>query len=183
MVHSLEVARLSGLIAEEIGEDPVIAKKAGFLHDIGKAVDHETSGGHPEIGYTIMKKFGFPEEIAYCSIAHHEDNPKTLLGAIVKAADGISGGRPGARKGTYQEYIQRLEELENIANSFEGVDKTYAIQAGREIRVFVKPGEVDEYQAYNLAKDIARKIESDLKYPGELRVMVIRETRIVEYAK
>ncbi|HBF67532.1 MAG TPA: ribonuclease Y [Candidatus Magasanikbacteria bacterium] len=183
MVHSLEVARLSGLIAEELGEDPVIARKAGFLHDIGKAVDHETPGGHPEIGYTILKKFGFSEDIAYCCIAHHEDNPKTLLGAIVKAGDAISGGRPGARKGTYEEYIHRLEELENIANSFAGVEKTYAIQAGREVRVFVRPGEVDDYQAYNLAKDIARKIESDLSYPGELKVMVIRETRIVEYAK
>ena len=128
-------------------------------------------------------KVGFPEEIAYCCIAHHEDNPKTLIGAIVKSADAISGGRPGARKGTYEEYIHRLEELEKTATGFPGVDKAYAIQAGREVRVFVRPGEIDEYKAYILAKDIARKIESEMRYPGEIKVTVIRETRIVEYAK
>jgi ribonuclease Y len=183
MVHSLEVARLSMLMAEELGVDVTMAKKAGFLHDIGKAVDHETQGGHPEIGYTIMKKFGFPEEIAYCSIAHHEDHPKTLLGCIVKAADAISGGRPGARKGTYEHYIQRLEELEKIAMEFKGIERAYAIQAGREVRVFVEPSVVDDYAAYNLAKDIARKIESTMQYPGEIKVTLIRETRVTEYAK
>lgn len=183
LLHSLEVAKISQLLAEELGADPIEAKKAGFFHDIGKAVDHETQGGHPEIGYTIMKKFGFPEHIAYPCIAHHEDKPKTLIGAIVKAADAISGGRPGARKGTYDEYIHRLEELERTATEFSGVEKAYAIQAGREIRVFVRPAEVDDYQAYILAKDIARKIESEMRYPGEIKVMVIRETKVIEYAK
>ena len=183
LVHSTEVAYISAMLAAELGADPVIAKKAGFLHDIGKAIDHETQGGHPELGYQLLKKFGFPEEIAYCCIAHHEDKPKTLLGAITKAADAISGARPGARRDTYEQYVHRLEELEKVATSFTGIEKAYAIQAGREVRVFVKPQEVDDYGAYNLAKDIARKIEAELNYPGEVKITVIREARVIEYAR
>ena len=130
-----------------------------------------------------MKKFGWPEELCYQSIAHHEDKPRTLEGVIVKAADAISGARPGARRNTIEEYIQRLQNLEDTAASFEGVDKAYAIQAGREVRVFVQPGKIDDYNAHNLARDIAKKIESELTYPGEVKVTVIRETRITEYAR
>jgi len=124
-----------------------------------------------------------PEEIAYCSLAHHEDKPKTLLGCLVKAADAISGARPGARRDSYEQYVRRLEELEKVATSFEGVDKAYAIQAGREMRVFVRPADVDDYGAYNIAKEIAKKIETDLHVPGEVKVTVIRESRVIEYAR
>ncbi len=181
--HSMEVAFLSGMLAEELGANVAVCKKGGLLHDIGKAVDHEVQGTHTEIGYDIMKKFGLPEEVAYISIAHHEDNPKTLEGVIVKVADAISGARPGARKDTYENYLQRLEELEAVANTFPGIEKTYAIQAGREIRVFVKPEEVDDYQMKKIARDIADRIEEELKYPGEIKVTAIRENRIVEYAR
>lgn len=183
LLHAKEVAHVCSMLAKELGVDATVAKKAGFLHDIGKAIDHETDGGHPEIGYKILKKFGFPEEIAYCCIAHHEDKPKTLLGAICKAADAISGGRPGARRDSYEEYITRLQDLEDIATGFKGVEKAYAIQAGREVRVFVNPHNIDDYEAYTLAKDVARKIEQQMAYPGEIRVAVIRETRVIEYAK
>lgn len=181
--HAIEVAYLSGLMAEELGVDLTLARKAGLLHDVGKAIDHETQGSHPELGYQLMKKFNLPEEIAYCSIAHHEDKPKTVLGSIVKAADAISGARPGARRDSYEQYVQRLEELEKVATSFEGVEKAYAIQAGREMRVFVRPQTVDDYGAYNIAKDIAKKIVTDLRVPGEVKVTVIRESRVVEYAR
>jgi ribonuclease Y len=182
-LHSLEVAHLSGLLAEELKADVTICKKGGLFHDIGKAVDQEVKGGHPEIGYDIMKKFNMPEEIAYMCIAHHEDTPKTLEGIIVKVADAISGARPGARKDTYERYLQRLEELENVANAFAGVQKSYAIQAGREVRVFVVPEEIDDLAAAKLAQDIAHKIEEELKYPGEIKVNVIREMRVTEYAR
>ncbi|MBI5732288.1 MAG: ribonuclease Y [Candidatus Magasanikbacteria bacterium] len=181
--HSLEVAYLSAMIAEELGLNPVTAKKAGFFHDIGKALDHETQGGHPEIGHQILKKFNFDEEIAYAALGHHEDKPKTLIASIVKAADAISGSRLGARKDSYEQFVQRLEDLEKTANAFPGIEKVYAIQAGREVRVFVKPEEIDDLAAYNLARDVAKKIEEELQYPGEIRVTVIREKRIVEYAK
>jgi len=183
LLHSLEVAHIAGLLAEELGADVTVAKKGGLFHDIGKAVDHEVKGGHPEIGYDIMKKFNMPEEIAYICIAHHEDNPKTLEGIIVKVADAISGARPGARKDTYERYLQRLEELENVANSFEGVQKSYAIQAGREVRVFVIPDDIDDLAAVKTAQKIAHKIEEELKYPGEIKVNVIREMRVTEYAR
>ena len=183
LLHSLEVSRLAGLLAEELGANVAVCKKGGLLHDIGKAVDHEVQGGHPQIGYDIMKRFGLPEEVAYISIAHHEDDPKTLEGVVVKVADALSGARPGARKDTYEQYIQRLEELEEIATSFEGIDKSYAIQAGREIRVFVKPEAIDDYSAKKLARQIADRIEGELKYPGEIRVTVIRENRVIEYAR
>lgn len=183
LLHSLEVAHIAGILGEELHADVTVCKKGGLFHDIGKAVDHEVKGGHPEIGYDIMKKFNVPEEIAYICIAHHEDNPKTLEGIIVKVADAISGARPGARKDTYERYLQRLEELENVANSFAGVNKSYAIQAGREIRVFVMPDQIDDLAAAKLAQNIAHKIEEDLKYPGEIKVSVIREMRVTEYAR
>ncbi len=181
--HSMEVAYLSGLIAEELGVDAAKAKKAGFFHDIGKAVDQETQGTHPEIGGTILRKFGLDEDAQDAAMHHHDDKPEKLITQIVKAADAISGSRVGARRDTYEQYVARLEELEKTAADFPGVEKVYAIQAGREVRVFVKPDAVDDYQAYNLAKDIARRIENELQYPGEIRVMVIRESRVIEYAK
>jgi len=181
--HSLEVAHLSALLAEELGADVTIAKKGGLLHDIGKAVDHEVQGTHPEIGANIAKKFNLPAEIIAPIQTHHDDRPDGLISIIVKVADAISAARPGARHDSFEQYIQRLEELEKIATSFAGVDKSYAIQAGREIRIFVKPEEIDDLTAYNLAKDIAQKIEQELKYPGEIKVNVIREMRVIEYAR
>jgi ribonuclease Y len=183
LMHSIEVAHISALLAQELGANVAVAKKGGLLHDIGKAVDHEVQGGHPEIGQDIMRKFGLPEEVAYISIAHHEDKPKTLEGIVVKVADAISGARPGARKDTYEQYIKRLDELEGIATGFPAVEKCYAIQAGREVRVFVKPTEIDDLGSHKLARDIADRIESELKYPGEIKVNVIRETRVTEYAR
>ncbi len=181
--HSLEVAHLSALLAEELGADVTVAKKAGLLHDIGKAVDHEVQGTHPEIGRDIAKKFKLPQEIIDPIETHHDDKPRGLVSVIVKVADAISAARPGARRDTYEQYLQRLEELEKIATSFAGVDKTYAIQAGREVRVFVMPEEIDDLKAHNLARDIAKKIEQELKYPGEIKVNVIREMRVTEYAR
>lgn len=181
--HSLEVAHLSALLAEELGANVSVAKKAGLLHDIGKAVDHEVTGTHPEIGRDIAKKFNIPEEIIIPIATHHDDMPPTLEAIIVKVADAISGARPGARKDTYEHYLQRLEDLEKVARSFDGVEKTYAIQAGREIRVFVTPDKIDDLGALKLAQEIAKKIEEELKYPGEIKVNVIREKRVVEYAR
>jgi len=181
--HSLEVAHLSALLAEELGANVSVAKKAGLLHDIGKAVDHEVTGTHPEIGRDIAKKFNIPEEIIIPIATHHDDMPPTLEAIIVKVADAISGARPGARKDTYEHYLQRLEDLEKVASSFDGVEKTYAIQAGREIRVFITPDKIDDLGALKLAQEIAKKIEEELKYPGEIKVNVIREKRVVEYAR
>ncbi len=183
LMHSMEVAQLATLMGEELGADITVCKKGGLFHDIGKAVDHDIQGSHPEIGYNIMKKFGFSEDLCYQSIGHHEDKPRTLEAVIVKAADAISGARPGARKDTLAEYVRRLEELENVATSFPGVEKAYAIQAGRDLRVFVSPKAVDDFAAFRMAKDIASRIESELKYPGEIRVTVIRETRVIEVAR
>jgi len=170
-------------LAEELGADVMVAKKGGLLHDIGKAVDHEVKGGHPKIGYDIMKKFGLPEEIARISLEHHMDHPESLEGVIAKTADAISGARPGARKDTYEQYVQRLEDLEATAKNVEGVEKTYAIQAGRELRVFVQPKIVDDWGCKKMAREIANRIEEELKYPGEIKVTVIRESRIEEYAR
>ncbi|MEK7637249.1 MAG: ribonuclease Y [Patescibacteria group bacterium] len=181
--HAVEVGLLSGLIAEELGANVAVAKKGGLLHDIGKAIDHEVQGGHPQIGYEIMKKYKLSEDIAYIAVAHHEEHPKTLEGAIVKVADALSGARPGARKGTYENYVQRLDELESVAKGFPGVERAFAIQAGREIRVFVRPEEIDDYAATKLAVDVAAKIEAELQYPGEIKVTIIREKRIIEYAR
>ncbi|MEA3399055.1 MAG: ribonuclease Y [Patescibacteria group bacterium] len=181
--HSLEVAHLSGLLAEELGANVAIAKKGGLFHDIGKALDHEIKGTHPEIGYDVLKKFEMSEEVALCAKTHHDDQPPTLESVIVKVADSISGARPGARKDSYENFLQRLDELEKITNSFEGVEKSYAIQAGREVRIFVQPEKIDDLASIKLAKSIASKIEEELKYPGEIKVNVIRETRITEYAR
>jgi len=181
--HSIEVALLSGLLAEQLGANVMTARKGGLLHDIGKAVDHEVKGGHPEIGYDILKKFGMSEEVARISLEHHMDHPETLEGVIAKTADAISGARPGARKDTYEQYVQRLEDLEATANTITGVEKVYAIQAGRELRVFVQPQTVDDWGAKKIARDVANKIEEELKYPGEIKVTVIREMKVEEYAR
>ncbi len=183
LLHSMEVGYVATFLAEELGANVTVCKKGGLLHDIGKSVDHEVQGAHPQIGYEIMKKFNLPEEIAYMSIAHHEDNPHTLEGIIVKIADAVSASRPGARRDTAERYVQRITDLENLVNGFEGIERSYAIQAGREIRVFVRPDEIDDISAYKLAKQIAKRIEDELQYPGELRVTLIREKRIIEYAK
>ncbi|MDO8571512.1 MAG: ribonuclease Y [bacterium] len=183
LLHSMEVGYLAAFLAEELGANVAVAKKGGLLHDIGKAVDHEVQGGHPQIGYDILKKFNLPEEVAYMCIAHHEDSPHTLEGVIVKVADALSASRPGARRDTAERYVQRISELENLVTSFDGIERAYAIQAGREIRVFVKPEDVDDLTAYKLAKNIAGRIETELKYPGELRVTLIREKRFIEYAR
>ncbi len=183
LLHSIEVAQVAGIMAAELGLDVTLAKKCGFFHDIGKAVDHDTQGSHPQIGYQIMKKFGFDEEIAYACIGHHEDKPIYLSSVIAKAADAVSGARFGARRDTYEQYINRLEDLEKVASSFPGIDKVYAIAAGREVRVFVKPEETDDLSAHNLAREVAKKIEQELQYPGEIRVTVIREKRVIEYAR
>lgn len=181
--HSTEVAILSGMLAEELGANVAVAKKSGLLHDIGKAVDHEVAGTHPEIGRDICKKFGVTDDIIAGVLEHHNDKPSTLEAVIVKVADAISGAREGARKDSYENYLQRLEELEKIAQTFTGVEKVYAIAAGREVRVFVTPDHVDDLGAVKMAKDIAEKIEAELKYPGEIKVNVIREKRVVEFAR
>jgi len=181
--HALETSHLAGLLAQDLGADVSTCRKGGLFHDIGKAVDHEIQGTHPEIGYDILKKFGLPEEVAYIAKGHHEDPPQTLECLVVKIADAVSGSRMGARKDTYENYVQRLTELEATATAFEGVEKAYAIQAGRELRVFVMPDKMDDWQATKLARDVADKIEADLKYPGEIKVAVIREKRIIEYAR
>ncbi len=181
--HSIEVAYLSALIAGELKLDEAKAKKCGFFHDIGKSVDQETQGSHPEIGYALLKKFNMDEEIAQAALTHHMDKAYNIYSTIVKAADAISSSRVGARKDSYEQFVARLEELEKVASGFPGIEKVYAIQAGREVRIFVKPNEIDDYAAYQLAKDVCRKIEQELQYPGEIRVTIIRETRVVEYAK
>lgn len=183
LAHAIEVSKISGLLAEELGADTVLARKAGLLHDLGKALDHDIKAPHHHISADIARKFNLGEDVAHAIIAHHDDVPPTTTEAwIVKAADGISGGRPGARRGSYEEYVERLRELENVANAFEGVEKSFAIQAGREVRVFVRPGEIDDLAAAKLAKGIAAKIEEDLSYPGQVKVNVIRETRSIAYA-
>lgn len=181
--HSVEVAHLSGLLAEELGANVSLAKKAGLLHDIGKAVDHEVQGTHPEIGGNIAKKFGLPDDLIAPIETHHDDRPRGLLSVVVKVADAISAARPGARHDSFEQYIHRLEELEKIAASFDGVEKVYAIQAGREVRVFVEAEKVDDLAAHQLARDVAKKIEQELKYPGEIKVNIIRELRVTEYAR
>lgn len=182
--HSLEVSALCGMMAAELGMDIKKAKRAGLLHDIGKAVDHEVEGPHALIGADIAKKFGEGKDIIHAIAAHHEDQPpKTALAVLVQAADSISGARPGARKELLENYVKRLEDLENIATGFEGVSKVYAIQAGREIRVMVNSENVDDDHTYMLCKDIASKIEKNLTYPGQIRVTVIRERRAVGFAK
>ncbi len=182
--HSIEMAHIAGMLAEELGVNVAIAKAGALLHDIGKAVDHEVQGTHVEIGRRILQKFGVNEEIIKAMQAHHGEYPyETPESIIVQVADAISGARPGARRDTVENYLKRLEELETIATSFKGVEKAYAISAGREIRIFVTPSEINDLEAKKMAQDIARRIESELKYPGEIKVNVIRETRVIEYAR
>ncbi len=182
--HSMEVATLAGQMAAELGLDVNFAKRAGLLHDIGKAVDQEQEGTHIQIGADLAKKYKENANIVNAIMAHHGDvEPKTIEAVLIQAADAISGARPGARRETGTNYVKRLEKLEEIASGFAGVEKSYAIQAGREIRVMVKPEQVDDAQALFLAKDIAKKIETELEYPGQIKVNVIREFRSVEYAK
>jgi ribonuclease Y len=184
LAHSLEVAFLAEALANEIGADAKVAKKAGLLHDIGKAVDREIEGSHVNIGIKILEKFNVDPKVITAMKSHHEEYPyESIEAVIVQAADAISASRPGARRDNLENYLKRLSDLEKIATSFEGVEKAYAIQAGREIRVFVKPNEVDDWMAQKLAREIANRIQEELKYPGEIKVVVIRETRVIEYAK
>jgi len=182
--HSIETAHIAGLLAAELGADVATARKAALLHDIGKAVDQVVPGAHHHISRDIAKKYGLPDEVVEAIAAHHDDiEPKTVEAVIVRVADAISGARPGARQESLESYIKRVEELENIANSFEGVDKAYAIAAGREVRIIVRPEEIDDLEMAKLARAIAKKIEETVQYPGEIKVNVIRETRAVDYAK
>lgn len=182
--HSVEVAHLAGMLAEELGADPLVARAGALMHDIGKAVDHEVTGTHVEIGRRILQKFGVNEAVVKAMQAHHEEYPyETPESMIVQVADAISGGRPGARRDSVENYIKRLEELEAIAKQMPGVEKVFAIAAGREIRVMVRPEAISDLDARKLARDIADKIEADLQYPGEIKVSVIRETRVIEYAR
>ena len=184
LLHSIEMAHIAGMLAAELGLDVSVTKKAALLHDIGKAVDHEVQGTHVEIGRKILQKFGIDPRVINGMEAHHEEYPyATMESRIVQTADAISGARPGARRDTVEIYLKRLEDLERIAGSFDGVEKSYAIQAGRELRIFVTPTHIDDLRAIKLAKDIAKKIEDEMKYPGEIKVNVIRETRAIEYAR
>lgn len=182
--HSIEMAHLAGMIAEELGANVTVAKAGALLHDIGKALDHEVAGTHVDIGRRILQKFNVDEAIIKAMQAHHGEYPyETVESVIVQTVDAISGGRPGARRDTVEHYLKRLEDLENIATSFEGVEKAYALQAGREIRVFVEPGKISDLEAKNMARNIAIRIEKELNYPGEIKVNVIRENRSIEFAR
>ncbi len=182
--HSIEVSNLARIMAEELGLDPKIARRAGLLHDIGKALDHDMEGTHVEIGVDVLKKYKENDVIINAVAAHHGDvEPKTIEAVLIQAADAISASRPGARRETLETYIKRLEKLEEIADSFEGVDKSFAIQAGREIRLIVKPEKVSDSQMVIMAREVAEKVESEMEYPGQIKVNVIRETRAIDYAK
>lgn len=182
--HSIEVSHLAGVMAAELGADVRIAKRAGLLHDIGKAVDHEIEGPHVDIGVDLAKKYKESKEVLHAIAAHHGDiEPQTAEAVLVQAADAISAARPGARRETLESYIKRLEKLEEIADSFEGIEKSYAIQAGRELRIMVKPEDVKDDEIIHTAREIAKRIESEIDYPGQIKVNVIRETRAIEYAK
>jgi ribonuclease Y len=182
--HSIEVAHLTGMIAAELGLDQKMAKRCGLLHDIGKALDHDREGTHPQLGMEVAQRFGEPQPVLEAIGYHHDDYAGgSLWPVLVSAADAISGARPGARRESLEVYIKRLEALEKIANQFPGVEKSYAIQAGREVRIMVEHSKVDDGRAQVLATEIARRIEKELEYPGQIRVTVIRETRAVDYAK
>lgn len=184
LIHSIEMAHLAGMIAAELGVDVEVAKRGALLHDIGKAIDHEVEGTHVELGRKILKKYGVSDAVVKAMESHHDDYPfSTPESFIVAAADALSAARPGARRGTLEHYIKRLEDLEKVASEFEGVSQAYAVSAGRELRIFVVPEKVDDFGALQLARDIAGKIQSDMNYPGEIKVNVIRETRAVEFAK
>ena len=182
--HSIEVAHISGLIASELGENIATAKRAGLLHDLGKSIDHEVEGSHVTIGAEIARRYKESNDVVHAIEAHHNDvEPHTIIACIVQAADAISASRPGARRENIENYVKRLEKLEEIAKSFNGIDECYAIQAGREIRVMVSPDKVTEDETVLLARDIAKKIESELTYPGQIKVHIIRETKAVDFAK
>jgi len=182
--HSVEMAHIAGMLATELGADPDVARAGALLHDIGKAVDHEVSGTHVEIGRRILEKFAIDKRVIQAMQSHHEEYPyETPESMIVQTADAVSGGRPGARRDTVERYLERLGDLERIAASFPGVEKSYAIAAGREIRVFVNPGKVSDIAMHKMARDIATRIQEELKYPGEIKVNMIRENRVVEFAR
>lgn len=182
--HSIEVSNLARIMAEELGLDPKLARRAGLLHDIGKALDHDMEGTHVEIGVDVLKKYKENEMVINAVQAHHGDvEPKTIEAVLVQAADAISASRPGARRETLETYIKRLEQLEQIADSFEGVEKSFAIQAGREVRIIVKPDKINDAQMTLMARDIAKRVEDEMEYPGQIKVNIIRETRVIEYAK
>lgn len=182
--HSIEMSHIAGMLAEELKADVQVAKAGALVHDIGKALDHEVQGTHIEIGIRILQKFGADEKIITAMKSHHGDYPyESIEAIIVQTADAISGGRPGARRDSVENYLKRLQELESLVNSFEGVEKSYALQAGREIRIFVTPEKISDAEAKLMAREIATKIEQELKYPGEIKVTMIRETRIIEYAR
>jgi ribonuclease Y len=182
--HAVETAHLAAMLAYELGADVYVARRAGLMHDIGKALDHEVEGTHALIGAELLRRYGVSPAVVHCVAAHHEEEePQTVEAIITMVADAISGSRPGARRESLDQYLKRLEALESLANSFAGVEKSFAIQAGREIRIIVKPKEVDDLGAMRLARDVSKKIEEALEYPGQIKVTVVRETRAIEYAK
>ena len=182
--HSIEMAHIAGMLAEEMGANVAVARAGALLHDIGKALDHEVQGTHVEIGRRILQKFGVSDDVVKAMQSHHEEYPyETVESVIVQVADAISGGRPGARRDSVENYLKRLADIEEIANSFGGVEKSYAIAAGREVRVFVRPENMNDFSARELARTIALRIENELKYPGEIKITVIRETRAIEFAR